>query len=71
MNINIRFTADIGLTHWFIGTRNWEFTMCSRAYADDVLGSWDAGAVAYERDGAQRCLRLPFMAAFLVRGGNW
>lgn len=70
--MSISFTADISRTCWLFTTPNWELELCSRAYADEVLSSWDAGAVAYDFKGCQsggwqRSLRLPFVAAFLVR----
>ncbi|SCX87570.1 hypothetical protein SAMN05660710_00078 [Paracoccus tibetensis] len=71
-SMNIQFSADICLTSCYIETPNWEFTLCSRAYADEVLCSWDAGLIAYDLEvnsarGWQRSLRLSFVAAFLVR----
>lgn len=48
-----------------IRVNRWEVIVSSRAWADDTLDCWDAGAVAYHRDECgERSLRLPFVAVF-------
>ncbi|MGR3248552.1 MAG: hypothetical protein ACU0DH_08115 [Paracoccus sp. (in: a-proteobacteria)] len=64
----MNITADFSRTFWHLSVGRWQITLSSRAWADDALSDWDAGAVAYHRDGAEeRSLRLPFMAAFWGR----
>lgn len=64
----MNITIDFSRTFWHLRVGRLEITLSTRAWADDALASWDAGAVAYHRDEAgERSLRVPFMAAFWGR----
>lgn len=66
--MNIHFNADLSRDFWHFKAGRWQITFSGRAWADDALGDWDAGDVAFGREGSgERCLRLPFMAAFWGR----
>lgn len=66
-DMDITFQAQVSFTHCYIETRNWEFTVCSRAETDDIMQDWPTKAVSYRREGRERCLRLPFLDFILVR----
>ena len=65
-------SIDMGRDGCDISTRRWDITLSSRAWADDTLECWDAGAVAYRcnraEDGrwTEKWLRMPFVAVCLV-----
>lgn len=63
----MNITADFNRNFWHLSVGRWQITLSSRAWADDALSDWDAGALAYQRNGSEWCLRLPFLGAFLVR----
>lgn len=65
--MDITFKAQVCFTYCYIETRNWEFTLCSRAEADNIMQDWPTKAVSYQREGCEQCLRLPFLGVILVR----
>ncbi|MFN3711840.1 MAG: hypothetical protein ACK4S8_14940 [Alishewanella aestuarii] len=61
----MNIAVNINRIYWHLRVNRWQITLFSRAWADDALGCYDAGALAYYHDGdGERSVRLPFVGIF-------